>query len=57
MITISEWQGQIREELSEGSRMQIFELMMRRMLKVSWHKTTKPCDLTATVNDAAVHNI
>jgi hypothetical protein len=27
---------------------------MRRRLKVSWHKTTKPCDLTATVNDAAV---
>jgi len=27
---------------------------MRRRLKVSWHKTTKPRDLTATVNDAAV---
>ena len=27
---------------------------MRRRLKASWHKTTKPCDLTATVNDAAV---
>jgi len=25
---------------------------MRRRLKASWHKTTKPCDLTATVNDA-----
>ena len=27
---------------------------MRRRLKASWHKTTKPCDLPATVNDAAV---
>jgi len=27
---------------------------MRRRLEVSWHKTTKPCDLMATVNDAAV---
>jgi len=25
---------------------------MRRRLEASWHKTTKPCDLTATVNDA-----
>ena len=25
---------------------------MRRRLKASWHQTTKPCDLTATVNDA-----
>ena len=25
---------------------------MRRRLKASWHKTTKPSDLTATVNDA-----
>ena len=27
---------------------------MRRRLKASWHQTTKPRDLTATVNDAAV---
>jgi len=27
---------------------------MRRRLEASWHKTTKPRDLTATVNDAAV---
>ncbi|ALO34505.1 hypothetical protein CMT41_07085 [Colwellia sp. MT41] len=27
---------------------------MRRRLEVSWHKTTKPRDLMATVNDAAV---
>jgi len=27
---------------------------MRRRLEASWHKTTKPCDLTATVNEAAV---
>ncbi len=27
---------------------------MRRRLEASWHKTTKPCDLTATVNDAVV---
>ncbi|PKI00074.1 hypothetical protein CXF81_18070 [Glaciecola sp. 33A] len=27
---------------------------MRRRLEASWHKTTKQCDLTATVNDAAV---
>jgi hypothetical protein len=25
---------------------------MRRKLEASWHKTTKPCDLTSTVNDA-----
>ena len=25
---------------------------MRRRLEASWHKTTKPCVLTATVNDA-----
>ena len=25
---------------------------MRRRLKASWHQTTKPSDLTATVNDA-----
>jgi len=25
---------------------------MRRRLEASWHKTTKPSDLTATVNDA-----
>ena len=30
------------------------EYHMRRRLEVSWHKTTKPCDLMATVNDAAV---
>jgi hypothetical protein len=28
---------------------------MRRRLEASWHKTTKPCDLTATVNDAVAH--
>ena len=27
---------------------------MRRRLEASWHKTTKPGDLTATVNDAVV---
>ena len=27
---------------------------MRHRLEASWHKTTKPCDLTATVNDAVV---
>ncbi len=27
---------------------------MRRRLKARWHKTSKPYDLTATVNDAAV---
>ena len=27
---------------------------MRRRLEVSWHKTTKPRDLMATVNDVAV---
>ena len=27
---------------------------MRHRLKASWHKTTKPGDLTATVNDAVV---
>jgi hypothetical protein len=27
---------------------------MRRRLEARWHKTSKPCDLTATVNDAAV---
>ena len=27
---------------------------MRRRLEASWHQTTKPGDLTATVNDAAV---
>ena len=27
---------------------------MRRRLEASQHKMTKPCDLTATVNDAAV---
>jgi hypothetical protein len=25
---------------------------MRRRLEASWYKTAKPCDLTATVNDA-----
>ena len=30
------------------------EQHMRRRLEVSWHKTTKPRDLMATVNDAAV---
>ena len=28
---------------------------MRRRLEASWHKTTKPCDLTATVNDAVAY--
>ncbi len=27
---------------------------MRRRLEARWHKTSKPSDLTATVNDAAV---
>jgi len=27
---------------------------MRRRLEARWHKTSKPRDLTATVNDAAV---
>ena len=27
---------------------------MSRRLEASWHKTTKPRDLTATVNDAVV---
>jgi len=27
---------------------------MRRRPEASWHKTTKPRDLTATVNDAVV---
>jgi hypothetical protein len=25
---------------------------IRRRLEARWHKTTKPCDLTATVTDA-----
>ena len=27
---------------------------IRRSLKASWHKTTKPCGLTGSVNDALV---
>ncbi|PIE42957.1 MAG: hypothetical protein CSA50_08005 [Gammaproteobacteria bacterium] len=27
---------------------------MRRRLEANWHQTMKPCDLTATVNDAVV---
>jgi len=29
-------------------------IILRRRLKARWHKTSKPYDLTATVNDAAV---
>ena len=55
----SEWQGLIREEQSEGSRNANLradeqEHHTRRRLEASWHKTTKPGDLTATVNDAVV---
>lgn len=31
------------------------ERRMRRRLEASWHKTTKPRDLTATVNDAVAY--
>ncbi len=49
--------------MSEGSRTPFYlkrgradeqKHHMRRRLEASWHETTKPCDLTATVNDAAV---
>jgi len=59
MLTTSEWQGLNREVWSEGSRSAKLqadeqEHHMRRRLKASWHQMTKPCDLTATVNDAVV---
>ncbi len=57
MLTTSEWQGLNREVGSEGSRTAKLRAdeqkhHMRRRLKASLHQKTKPCDLTATVNDA-----
>ena len=57
MLTTSEWQGLDREVWSGGSRSAKLradeqEHHMRRRLEASQHKMTKPCDLTATVNDA-----
>ena len=55
--TTSQRQGRLREERSEGSPRQSCEPTNRnvirgRVLGASQHKMTKPCDLTATVNDA-----
>jgi len=35
MLTTSEWQGQLREELSGGSRMQSCELMNKNIIEAA----------------------
>ena len=46
--------GLVRRKPLANLRADEQEHHMRRRLEVSWHKTTKPRDLMATVNDAAV---
>ncbi len=44
-------QGLVRRKPLAKLRANEQEHHMRRRLEASWHKTTKPCDLTAAVND------
>jgi len=47
--------GAVRRKPLANLRANEQEHHMRRRLEASWHKTTKPCDLTATVNDVVAY--
>jgi hypothetical protein len=44
------------KEAGRKSRADEQEYHMKRRLEVSWHKTTKPRDLMASVNDTALQS-